>query len=139
MSYIEILLIIVLGINAGMDIYKKRISIVGTGIGIIGIIIGVVLKCIELNPQMLLGAIVGIIFIVMNLLLNINIGVGDGILITILGISIGFWGVMMTTIYALMLAAVAGVLIIKLKHKSKKYEIPFVPFLLMGYCLECML
>lgn len=139
MDYIEILLGALLLINSITDLCRKRISVLSIVLTGIAIIFGVARGYIQWNIMNLFGATLGISFIFMSIFLRIQIGIGDGILITILGIGLGFFEIFTVVLYALVFAVVVGIVIIKLKNKDRKYEIPFVPFLFLGYCMELFL
>ncbi len=58
-----------------------------------------------------------------------QIGNGDGLLLVVTGVLLGFWGNMELFLAGLFFCAVFSVWAIVLRHKGRGYRIPFVPFL----------
>lgn len=139
MEYLETILLILLGINSIVDIRKKRISPISILLAAVAVILGIIYGKVKWDKRMLLGGIIGISFILSTIFLKVKIGMGDGILITFLGVCTGFFDAFMMVLYGLFFAAVIGIMIIVVKNKNGKYEIPFVPFLFLGYCMELLL
>lgn len=82
--------------------------------------------------QRILGSIPGIVLLLLGKLSKEAIGYGDGFLVVIIGMSMGFWegmGSLLTAFFGIFVAA--GYIFMKEK-RSKGREIAFVPFLLMG-------
>jgi leader peptidase (prepilin peptidase)/N-methyltransferase len=62
-----------------------------------------------------------------------KIGMGDGLLLCVTGLGLGFWGNMELFAYALFAAAAVSVILLILRLADRKKSIPFVPFLLLSY------
>ncbi len=62
-----------------------------------------------------------------------RIGKGDALLVMVCGIFLGFWETIILLWIAFLFAGLFGFAIMKLCHVGREYEIPFVPFLLVGY------
>lgn len=62
-----------------------------------------------------------------------KIGMGDGILLCITGMGLGFWGNLELFGIALFFAAVVSILLLIFRLADRKKSIPFVPFLFFGY------
>lgn len=64
-----------------------------------------------------------------------KIGKGDALLVMVCGIFLGLWPTLLLLWLALFLASLFGVCVMKIKHFGRGFEMPFVPFLLIGYVL----
>jgi leader peptidase (prepilin peptidase)/N-methyltransferase len=64
-----------------------------------------------------------------------KIGLGDGILLCVTGLGLGFWTNAELFGIALSLAASVSVVLLIMRRADRKKSIPFVPFLLTGYVI----
>lgn len=88
----------------------------------------------------LMGVLPGALLVLFHYLTRGGIGLGDGLLIGILGLFLGFWENLSLLFFSLLLEAVfAGGLCVKRKLAGKAFErnltLPFVPFITCGYVL----
>ena len=81
------------------------------------------------------GAGVGIIFFIISRKTGESIGYADSWLILILGIYQGFWGLLGTLTGAMFILAITSLVVSVLKRPSRKFTLPFIPFLTIGYIL----
>lgn len=81
----------------------------------------------------LLGLAQGLLLMFLSKLLKGKIGLGDGIIISITGICLGFQANLGLLIYSLTLAAIVSVIMLALKKAGKTDTIPFIPFLFLSY------
>ena len=66
-----------------------------------------------------------------------KIGMGDGLVLGVTGLGLGFWSNMELFAVALAMAAVFSIGLLVLRRANRKKAIPFMPFLLMAYlCLN---
>ena len=79
------------------------------------------------------GAGIGTLLIVISLVTNGQIGMGDGFLFIIIGFGIGFWNSFSVLIYSLIFVCIGACYLLGIKKKQKKTEVPFVPFIGLGY------
>lgn len=79
------------------------------------------------------GVIVGLIFLVVSKITGQALGYGDGIIILILGIYLGFWDLSVVLMIAFFAASVMAMVLIVVKRGKRKRTMPFVPFLCIGY------
>lgn len=79
------------------------------------------------------GVIVGLIFLVISKITGQALGYGDGIIILILGIYLGFWDLSVVLMVAFFAASVMAMVLIVVKRGKRKRTMPFVPFLCIGY------
>lgn len=120
-------------ILAVMDIrWKKlpiRILLSGTVIAAAGVLCGREIPLAFLA----VGGAVGILFLFISRLTGEAFGYGDSILITIMGIFLGFWNILYLLLAAFSIAAVFSAVML-IRHKfSRKSSFPFVPFLTAAY------
>ena len=122
----EIGLCLFLSYFAYEDIKTRRLS--GKGIflfAIVGVMISV------LFPVYTIGQI-----LLVRILSQGGIGAGDGIVVLISGIYLGFQGNCLFLLLALLVSSFySGVLWIG-KKVDRKWRIPFVPFLVVGYIMK---
>ena len=81
------------------------------------------------------GALTGLVFLVISFLTKGEIGSGDGLVIALTGIYLGFWKNAELLVCALFMCAIYSLVLVVVSRKSKRYEVPFVPFMLAGYVL----
>lgn len=67
-----------------------------------------------------------------------ELGYGDSVIITVCGISLGAQRCLWIVFTALLWAALYGAVLFIFKKYGRKKEIPFVPFLLLGYVIQGM-
>ena len=88
--------------------------------------------------QMAAGAALGICFLLISICTGEKIGKGDALLVFGIGVYQGFWTALMIVFTAMLMACVYGLFLLK-KKKGWKYEIAFVPFLLVPYAAAVIL
>lgn len=119
------------------DIRKRRIPILPVlGMGAVLFALHVVA---EKNVfKILCGMIPGMLLLLFSLLSKEKIGMGDAVLLVCLGMGYSFEQVLSMFFCALVLAAVVSGVLLSLKKVGRKTEIPFVPFLLLGWLLTLL-
>ena len=119
-----------------MDIRKKelpRIFLLGCGLLC-------ALLVLQGKPgwgELLMGLLPGVVLWAAGKLSGC-IGEADAVLVLCLGAMYGLSGSGELLMYALLLAAVAAIILISLKHAGKRSTLPFVPFLFAGFLLFCL-
>lgn len=78
------------------------------------------------------GASLGLVIILLYKATRGQIGLGDGLILSITGISLGFYINVVLVIYSLLFSAIFSILYILIKKASKKTTIPFVPFVFIA-------
>lgn len=118
-----------------MDSYKKRVYLWMPVTG--GLLAAVcILFCNDISlPDRLAGAAVGAGVMLLSYITGGKIGMGDGIVLCITGLGLGFWGNMELFCLALMLAAALSIILLILRKANRKKSIPFIPFMLAGYMI----
>ncbi len=79
------------------------------------------------------GIAVGVAVLLISLATRGKIGFGDGLLLCISGMGLGFWSNLELFAVALFLAAAVSIALMMFRLADRKESIPFVPFLLCGY------
>lgn len=79
------------------------------------------------------GLGVGIFVIIISLLTGGKIGMGDGLLLCVTGIGLGFWSNLELFALALLIAAIVSVFLLAFRLANRKKSIPFIPFLFFSF------
>ncbi len=134
-----IVVLLFLIISSLTDIKNKQIYIIPSMVfALVGFIINACTANISAY-SLILGVITGLLLIVIGIISKGKIGIGDGIVVAILGIFLGFERNILTLILALMLSSTYSIGLILIKKYSKTYTIPFVPFITGGFLICTLL
>ncbi len=79
------------------------------------------------------GLSLGICMLILSKLTRNQIGMGDGLIISIIGISMGFFVNSAVLIYSLILSTVFSIVLLVFFKKNSKTAFPFVPFIFLSY------
>lgn len=121
-----------LSVNSLMDIRTKRISLFFTCIyGLLGLGYHIYSKCV--SYEMLFALIPGILCLILAGISREQIGYGDGAVLLAMGCNLSADDMFLCCFLAIIFAGAVALFLIGICHKKRNYEIPFVPFLLMGY------
>lgn len=129
----KVMLLGILGIGAWQDWTKKRVSaylLVCSGLE--GLLCYGCFRQMT-AADMLLGAAIGAAALLLGFVTREKIGYGDGAMILVCGIFLGFAANLELLCIALFLVELAALFLIVVKRKGRRYQIPFIPFLLVGY------
>lgn len=132
---------ILLGVGAYQDIKRKEMSVWPILVfGVIGIAgLSLRLKGFPTVPEALAGAAVGAAVMAVSHLAKGAIGMGDGMLLAVTGLYLGFWDNMGIFLCGAFLAAILSAILLLMKKATKKTEYPFAPFLLLGFlCVKLL-
>lgn len=128
-----------LGICAYFDLKEKKIPVLpiflSIGFHIFFSVYQDNFRFISLLAALLLGA--G--FCLLSLLSKGALGMGDGLLAAACGVSLGFYKALALFFYGFLLTGLTGFLLLIRKKKSRKEELPLVPFLYLVYGGMCFL
>lgn len=86
--------------------------------------------------EILLGAGMGGIMVLIALVSRENIGIGDGVMLMVSGVFLGARKNLELLFCALMLVGAAALFLIVVKKKRRDYRMPFLPFLLVAYLFQ---
>lgn len=132
------MLLAVLAVSAYRDWREKQIYLyLPVGALILGLIWHLVCQERALE-DMLLGAVVGLVMLIIGKVTGEAIGIGDGMMLVVSGVFLGFWGNMCLLMTALLLVGCVALLLIVIGKKGKDYRLPFLPFLLVAYLLQLL-
>ena len=126
------IILLYLGILAGMDVRKRQISLVLTGVLFLAGIGWQILVEQTSWLEWLLSLLPGAGFLTLSYISREQVGYGDGLLLLTVGIWLGFgqtFGVL--TLGLILCSVLCGVLLMRKKIR-KQDSIPLVPFLLSG-------
>ncbi|HHT97767.1 MAG TPA: hypothetical protein GXZ90_07725 [Clostridiales bacterium] len=131
-SVSDIIVIVSLIISSIQDLKYKKISL---WIISLSVILLLALSIYKNNGfiNIIGGAIVGFIVISISIITRSKIGIGDGIVLIMTGVVLGFWQNLELLLYALSIAALISIVLLILKKVNKKDSLPFVPFILISY------
>ncbi len=100
--------------------------------GIIGIVLEVINKHHSWN-SIIGGVCVGLVMLAFSILTKEKIGKGDAYIVIVSGLYLGFMDTLILLWLSSIYATVIGFFVIRKYDNDLAYEIPFIPFLLMGY------
>lgn len=103
--------------------------------------IGIVLHLFYQTPSlwdMLAGAGIGVAVMLLAALTRECIGVGDGVVLFVSGIFLGFQKNLELFLTALFLSGCAALFLLVIRRKGRGYRIPFVPFLAAAYLIQLL-
>lgn len=130
---IQGVLLLMLGIYGVEDIRKRTIT---SGYLILFAIAGMGIHCYKGTVNLgttLLGIAVGVGLLGLSVLTRESIGKGDGLIFLVTGIFLGGADNLELLFLSLLYAAIFSLGVLVMKRKSRKQEIPFVPFVFLGY------
>lgn len=115
-----------------LDVREKRLPTVFLLLfGAVGVIVSLISKSLEW-PEVLIGIAIGGLFLVLSKITREQIAYGDGVLIAALGAWIGGAVLSGAVLIGLLSGGIFGVALILIRRKSRKYRLPFAPFLAFG-------
>lgn len=128
-----ILIGVILFIAAIIDIKSKKVNI--------GLVIVLGLFCVfsvilnkNVNIWEISGGIaIGLSMIGLSLITNNQIGKGDGMVIAMLGIALGFRDCLMVMSLASVIMAFLSIVLLIVKKANKKTRLPFIPALFISF------
>ena len=125
-----------LGICGLEDIKIKRIRlVVVNSFAILGVILHILYQRISWI-DMICGALLGVILLIIGYFTKEKIGYGDGLIFVATGIYLGFWNNLILLWLSTTLAGIYGLILMIFKKKKKDNEIPLVPFILGVYVVS---
>lgn len=128
----EIVLVVGLTIMSIEDIRRKEIRRIWLiGLGMAGIVIAIVAGDID-GTQYLFRLVPGIVCFLVAWVTGEQIGFGDAFLIFIMGLYCNVTELINVCMFALILVGIVSVFLMTVAKKSKKYELPFIPFVFLG-------
>lgn len=115
------------------DIKKKKINVYLILAGLLMPLIGIIWNGEFNYLHSLEGMSLGLILLCISFITKGQIGVGDGMIVCITGLCLGFSGNAMLLVISLFGSAIVSIILLAFKIVGRKKTIPFVPFILFGY------
>lgn len=81
---------------------------------------------------------VGILLLVVSIISRGSLGLSDSYLLLCIGAMIGIEKFSLVILYSFILSSICSGYLLVCKKVSKKYRIPFIPFICMGYVLALL-
>ena len=129
----EIVLLAGLGIMSVEDIRKKGITRLWLiGLGIVGLIFTIA-DAEVLCVSFLLRFVPGVVFVLLAWATREQIGMGDALLILVMGWYLNAIELVDVCLLAFFIAGLVALVLLVVIKKSKKFELPMVPFIFAGY------
>ncbi len=129
----EIVLLAGLGIMSVEDIRKKGIKRLWLiGLGIVGLIFTIA-DAEALCVSFLLRFVPGVVFVLLAWATREQIGMGDALLILVMGWYLNAIELVDVCLLAFFIAGLVALVLLVVIRKSKKFELPMVPFIFAGY------
>ena len=129
------LLISLLIVISFIDLESKYVysstTIFGGILGIIYIVIGLYTKDTSIVNN-ILGGVVGYLIIYLIVIITKGMGQGDAEIAGVCGLFIGVKGILVSLFIAIVLGGVIALIFLVSKHKDKKAEIAFGPYIAVG-------
>jgi leader peptidase (prepilin peptidase)/N-methyltransferase len=115
------------------DIKSKKIHIYLIGLGFVA--------CLSISFvfhdavfwERAVGAIPGLFMLALNPITRGQIGIGDGLIVLILGVCLGFGLTASILLLGLFASAFFSAILLIVKKAGRKKTIPFIPFLFLGF------
>lgn len=136
MEYIDILfktiLFIWLLLCSLQDIKRKEISLLLIAIGFALLFTISIIQGQLRIWERFIGFSLGLLLIILHKITRGQIGVGDGLILCVTGISLGFYMNSILLINSLFLSAIFSIIYIIIKKVNRKTTIPFIPFVFIA-------
>lgn len=134
--YKDFLLTVIMGfwllLCCWQDFRKKEIHIGVIGLGVISIVVSCFTKDISFWNR-ITGLGLGLVLLFLNPVTGGQIGIGDGLIVSIIGLAVGFYQLSVILILALFGTGVTAAGLLLFKKAGRKATIPFIPFVFFGY------
>lgn len=131
-------LLIFMAAAAYQDWKEKQIN---AGILLVAAFCGIVLQAgvqKESIWSILAGFSVGLVLLLLAWITGGSVGAGDGMMLMVCGIYMGFWENINLLMTALIMAGIIALFMIAVKKKGRNYRLPFVPFVLAAYLFQLL-
>lgn len=127
------IIIFALTVNSISDVKKRRIFL-----GIIGILFagGVLFRIYDktlVSFDTLYCLIPGVLTILLSFVSKGSVGLGDALMILSLGLYMKANEILSVIMVAVTLAGIVALVCVTVLKKGRKYELPFIPFLYIGF------
>ena len=100
--------------------------------GILGLILHLYYRNISIW-NLLAGCLIGVILLLISKVTRGNIGIGDGLILIVTGVYLGFEDNSILFMHGLLFCGIWSLVLLVTKKKKGTDEVPFIPFLLLAY------
>lgn len=129
----EILMGLWLLLCGWQDFKEKKMSVVLLAIGGLGLaVFFIAVEGLSLSSR-LPGFVIGLLLLLLSKLLRGQVGAGDGIILCVTGLCLGFRDNLNLLFYSLTLTAVVSLVLLLFRKAENKDTIPFIPFVFLSY------
>lgn len=115
------------------DFKKREVSLWSICIGGIGILGNILVSEGGYLYHNIWGIIIGGCLLIMSKVTGGQLGMGDALVFCITGIGLGFWNNINLLLWSLCLAAIWSIVWSVFHGFYRKRELPFLPFVCLGY------
>ena len=132
-------LVFLYGITSFDDIRTRQVQLLEI---IVFAVIGIIFNLYDRTNSLasiIGGVLIGVAVLLFSILTNEKIGKGDAYIIMVTGLYLGFMNTLVLLWISSIFAAVIGMIVLRKCDNSMQKELPFVPFLLLGYISICVL
>lgn len=128
---------ILLGIQGYFDIKNKEIPLwITVAGGMAGLLISV---CRErLLVDIFWALLPGVVFLILGKITREAVGYGDGMLVGVLGLFYSLEEIFSLCFIAFLFTGTTALILLVILHKKGSYQIPFIPFLFLGWCIQVL-
>lgn len=132
--WIEILMLVFLGICAVYDGLEREIPLAVVWLGIIAAVVLHIQGLAGDGTFMsaVLSVIPGVMFWLLGFISGEKVGYGDGWLLVMIGLFMGLWKCFLILMIGLVSGSLVVLTLLVFKKVSRDYRLPFAPFLLFG-------
>lgn len=125
-----------LGISSYTDLKCRRVYGAVAAAYLILAVLGHLTGRTASLTEMLAGVLPGVFCFLVSWVSRQSLGYGDSLVILICGVSLGFWLCIWITFTAFFWSGVWGAAVYRMRKMSPREEIPFIPFLLLGFVIQ---
>lgn len=136
--YQKVLTGIVMGICTYTDLRWKKIGAKVLWGYLALAVAGILMESTGQLPDHVYGVFPGLVCLVLSLVSKEKFGYGDSFLILICGISLGIAPCIWICLCGFFWAGMWAVFLLAVKHCGQEQEFPFVPFLGLGFLIQCL-
>lgn len=128
----EICALVFLSVNSWLDVKKKEISLAAVGIfGFLGLLIVFYRRGFSCDLLVPVGISAGVMGL--SIVTGGAVGMGDGLVLMVLALLLNGGKFLAVLFMGLLGCGICSLIMLLVFQKEKKYEIPFVPFILLSY------
>lgn len=125
--------------NSWLDIRKRKISLSSALLFSLGAILYCIFRGNIHLLSVFLGTLPGFVLMGISWLSGGVVGFGDGIAVFVLGLWVGLSSATATLFWGLVASSLFGLIQIIFKRANRKSQLPFLPFLTLGFFIHNVL